>query len=164
MGRPRGKIRQLEERRQLAVDMVTKGIPAANVARSFKIHERTIHKWLSAYRKDGIAGLAVRVSTGRKKKLTIKQQSRLQKIIVAGAVKAGFDNEIWTSKRVLEVIKKEFGVEYHANHLPKLLRGLGFTPQRPQREAVEKDKKQIENWIRFEWKRIKKKPSNPKPR
>jgi len=163
MGRPRGQIKQLEERRLLAVDLVEKGIAAADVARRFKIHERTIHKWLSAYRENGIEGLSVRVSTGRKKKLTSKQQTSLQKIIIAGAVKAGFDNEIWTSKRVLQVIKDKFDVDYHANHLPKLLRSLGFTPQRPQREAAEKDQKQIENWIRFEWKRIKKKPAKRKP-
>src|ERR1051326_2075889 len=138
MGRPRGGFKFLEQRRQLAVELVTKGIPAANVAKPHKIHERTIHKWLSAYRRGGLEGLAVRVSTGRKKKLTTKQQAALKKIIVAGAVKAGFDNEIWTSKRVLQVIKDEFDVDYHANHLPKLLRGLGFTPQRPQHEAIEK--------------------------
>lgn len=163
MGRPRGQIKQLEERRLLAVDLVEKGISAAEVARRFKIHDRTIRKWLEAYRKNGIEGLAVRVSTGRKKKLTAKHQAKLQKIIVDGAVKAGFPNDIWTSKRVLQVIEKEFGVQYHANHLPKLLRTLGFTPQRPQREAVEKDQRQIDNWIRFEWKRIKKKPAKTKP-
>lgn len=164
MGRPLGGIKFLVQRRRLAVELVEKGVPAARVAETYKIHERTIHKWLAAYRKDGFLGLEVRVSTGRKKKLTTKQQSKLQKIIIAGAVKAGFENEFWTSKRVLEVIKQEFDIDYHSNHLPRLLRGLGFTPQRPQREAVEKDKKQIENWIRFEWKRIKKKPSKPKPR
>lgn len=164
MGRPRGDIKFLEQRRQLAVDLVTQGVPAARVAKTYKIHERTIHKWLSAYRKGGLEGLAVRVSTGRKKKLTAQQQTKLQKIIVGGAVKAGFDNELWTSKRVLQVIKDEFDVDYHANHLPKLLRELGFTPQRPQREAIEKDKKQIEQWIRFEWKKIKKKPEKAKPR
>ena len=164
MGRPRGQIKDLEQRRHLAVELVEKGISAVEVASRFKIHERTIHKWLQAYRKDGLEGLQVKVSTGRKKKLTQKHQSRLQKIIVAGAVKAGFSNELWTSKRVLQVIKKEFDIDYHANHLPKLLRALGFTPQRPQREAIEKDKKQIDNWIRFEWKRIKKKPTKPKPR
>jgi transposase len=164
MGRPRGKIRELEQRRHLAVDLVQKGIPAVSVAQRFNIHERTIHKWLQAYRKDGLEGLQVKVSTGRKKKLTAKNESKLQKIIIAGAVKAGFANELWTSKRVLQIIKDQFDVDYHANHLPKLLRGLGFTPQRPQREAIEKDRKQMDNWIRFEWKRIKKKPAKPKPR
>ena len=93
------------------------------------------------------------------KKLELRDLKKLQKIILQGPMKAGFPNELWTSKRVLQVIKREFDVDYPANYLPTLLRSLGFTPQRPQREAAEKDQKQIKNWIRYEWTRIKKKPA-----
>lgn len=161
MGRPSGKADRLEGRRQKAIDLIEKdGLTAAEVARQLKIHDRTIRKWLSAYRKSGVDGLSVRVSTGRPNKLEEQELKKLQKIILAGAVKAGFSNDLWTSKRVLEVIKENFGVQYHANHLPKLLRGLGFTPQRPQREAAEKDPEQIKKWTRYQWTRIKKKPGD----
>lgn len=163
MGRPRGKAKKLEDRRQEAMDLIEKdGLTAAEAARRLKIHDRTIRKWLSAYRKDGSDGLTVRVSTGRRKKIEGKDLKKLQKIILKGAVKAGFPNELWTSKRVLQVIRKEFEVEYHANHLPKLLRNLGFSPQRPQREAQEKDQEQIDKWVRYQWTRIKKKPEGKK--
>lgn len=165
MGRPRGKANKLEDRRQEAINLIEKdGLTAAAAARRMKIHDRTIRKWLAAYRKDGIKGLTVKVSTGRKRKLQLNESKKLQRIILDGAVKAGFPNELWTSKRVLQVIKNTFGIEYHSNHLPKLLRNLGFTPQRPQREAREKDQVQIDKWVRFKWTRIKKKPKLKKQR
>lgn len=164
MGRPRGKAVKLEDRRQKAMNLIyTRGLTAAEAARRLKIHDRTVRKWLAAYRKSGSQGLAVKVSTGRPKKLELRDLKRLQKIILRGPMKAGFPNELWTSKRVLQVIKREFDVDYHVNHLPKLLRSLGFTPQRPQREAAEKDQKQIKSWIRYQWTRIKKKPIGGKP-
>jgi transposase len=164
MGRPRGKAVKLEDRRQEAMDLIkTGGLTAAETARRLKIHDRTVRKWLAAYRKSGTKGLVVKVSTGRPKKLEVRDLKKLQKLILRGSVKAGFSNELWTSKRVLQVIRREFGVDYHANHLPRLLRSLGFTPQRPQREAAEKDQKQIKKWIRYEWTRIKKKPAGSKP-
>lgn len=165
MGRPRGKANKLEDRRQEAITLIEKdGLTAAAAARKLKVHDRTIRKWLATYRKDGIEGLSVRVSTGRKRKLKISETKKLQRIILKGAVKAGFPNDLWTSKRVLQVIKDEFKVEYHSNHLPKLLRNLGFTPQRPQREAREKDQDQIDKWVRYQWTRIKKKPASKKRR
>lgn len=140
------------------------GLTAAETARRMRIHDRTVRKWLAAYRKSGPKGLAVKVSTGRPKKLEHRDLKRLQKIILRGPKKAGFPNDLWTSKRVLQVIKREFEIDYHANHLPKLLRSLGFTPQRPQREAAEKDREQIKKWVRYTWTRIKKKPEPAKPR
>ncbi len=150
--------------RQEAMDLIeNEGLTAAETARRLKIHDRTVRKWLAAYRKSGARGLAVKVSTGRPKKLEFRDLKKLQKIILRGPMKAGFQNELWTSKRVLQVIKREFDIDYHANHLPKLLRSLGFTPQRPQGEAAEKDQRQIKSWIRYEWTRIKKKPAGRKP-
>lgn len=132
----------------------------AEAARRVKVHDRTVRKWLAAYKDAGADGLKVKVSTGRKTKLDAAELKRLREILVKGAMRAGFSNELWTSKRVLQVIKSHFGVKYHHNHLPKLLRNLGFSPQRPQREAIEKDRKQIQHWIDHDWKRIKKKPSD----
>lgn len=164
MGRPRGKAVKLEGRRQEAMDLIeVEGLSAAEAARKLKIHDRTIRKWLSSYRKHGAEGLTVRVSTGRPLKLTAKNLEKLQKILLAGPIKSGFPNDLWTSRGVLKVIESKFSTKYHANHLPKLLRSMGFTPQRPQREAAEKGREQIGKWIRYSWTRIKKKPGPKKP-
>jgi transposase len=160
VGRPRGKAAQLEKKRLDAMNLIFKeDVIPAEAARRVKVHDRTVRKWLAAYKCAGAEGLKVKVSPGRKTKLDAGDLKRLKEILLKGAVKAGFSNELWTSKRVLQVIKSHFDVKYHQNHLPKLLRNLGFSPQRPQREAVEKDRKRIQHWVDHEWKRIKKKPN-----
>lgn len=120
---------------------------------------RTVQRWWKLYRDYGDEGLKSTKATGQPKRLSVKELEKLSKILIKGGVKAGFPNDLWTSKRVITVIKTEFDVDYHHNHLPRLLRSLGFSPQRPQREAVEKDQEEIDKWVRYQWTRIKKSPT-----
>ena len=164
MARTPGSSTQNETKRRKAIEIIKSGATQAEVAKQVKVILRTVQRWWKLYRDFGDDGLKSTKASGRPKRLREKDAKKLGNILIKGAVKAGFTNELWTSKRVLAVIKNEFGVSYHANHLPRLLRSLGFTPQRPQREAVEKDVKQIGKWIRYQWTRIKKKPAASKPR
>jgi len=62
----------------------------------------------------------------------------------------------WTCPRVAQVIARRFGIRYHVDHIGRLLRSLGWTPQRPTRRALERDEEGIQRWIKQEWPRIKK--------
>lgn len=42
------------------------------------------------------------------------------------------------------------------DHIGRLLRSLGWTPQKPQRRAFERDKQAIERWIKTDWPWVKK--------
>jgi len=102
--------------------------------------------------------IEARPAPGRPRRLSDAQERKLRKLLVTGAQAAGFANDLWTCRRVRELIRKECGVSYHLNHLPKLLRRLGFSPQRPIRRAVERDERAIQRWRTREWPLIKKKP------
>ena len=80
-----------------------------------------------------------------------------------GARAAGYESDLWTCPRIADVIAEEFGVLYHPNHIGRLLRSLGWSPQRPQRRALERDEERIQGWIRADWPRIKKKHRGAKP-
>ena len=80
-----------------------------------------------------------------------------------GARAAGYESDLWTCPRIADVIAEEFGVSYHPNHIGRLLRSLGWSPQRPQRRALERNEERIQGWIREDWTRIKKKPRGGKP-
>jgi transposase len=54
------------------------------------------------------------------------------------------------------LIRARFQVAYHPNHVGRLLRACGFTPQRPQTRAKERNDQRIRLWIRQEWSRAKK--------
>jgi transposase len=107
----------------------------------------------------GLAGLAARPVQGRPSKLTARQRERLEAVLLRGAGASGFEGDLWTCPRVAQVIRQRFGIHYHVDHIGRLLRSLGWTPQRPTRRAVERDEKRIRRWIKQDWPRIKKKPA-----
>jgi transposase len=56
---------------------------------------------------------------------------------------------------VAAVIQRLTGVGYHPGHVWRLLRGLGWSLQRPARRASERDEVEIARWRAEEWPRIK---------
>jgi transposase len=56
--------------------------------------------------------------------------------LLQGAVKAKFSNDLWTCPRVCQLIRRRFGVQYHVDHIGRLLRSMDWSPQKPQRRAA----------------------------
>ena len=73
-----------------------------------------------------------------------------------GAIAAGFPTEQWTQARVKKVIEQEFGVTYHRNHISRLLGKMGWSVQKPDPRALERDEELILAWTKQDWPRIKK--------
>lgn len=156
--RPSVTSKELEKRRLRAVEAVVKdNLPVAAVAKRFKVNLRTLYLWLARYRKSGRSGIAARPAPGAPKKLQEKDLRRLEKKILKGAKAAGFPNDLWTCARIRDLIKKEFGVDYHFNHVGKILARMGWSPQRPAKQAIERDDRRIQDWVKVEMPRIKKK-------
>ena len=83
----------------------------------------------------------------------------LEKKLLQGAEAAGFASDLWTCPRVAQVIRDQFGVHYHVDHIGRLLKGLGWSPQKPTRRARERNEEEIQRWVKVEWPRLKKKPT-----
>jgi transposase len=156
--RPVGSGRQLERRRQRAIALLKEGHPPVEVARLVGVDRRSVRRWNAAYRKQGTEGLAARPVAGRPRKLSAPQRKRLEVMLMRGAAARGFESDLWTCARVAQVIRRRFGVSYHVDHIGRLLRSLGWTPQRPSRRALERDEQAIQRWVKQVWPRIKKKP------
>ena len=56
-------------------------------------------------------------------------------------------------------MRERFGITYHVDHVGRVLRSLGWSPQKPERRAKERDQEKIQRWIKQDWPRIKKKQS-----
>lgn len=91
---------------------------------------------------------------GRPSKLTEKQQQRLKEILIRGPLARGYLTDLWTLKRVAEVVEKEFGVRYNVTHVWRVLRDLGFSAQVPLMRARERKEEIIQEWVQREWPRI----------
>ena len=82
--------------------------------------------------------------------------------MIAGPLAAGFETDLWTCPRVAQVVRREFGISYHPDHLGRILHVLGFSPQKPQRRARERDEAAIKRWREKDWPRIKKRAASGK--
>jgi transposase len=117
---------------------------------------RSIDRWMQAYRADGDTGLAAKPHPGAASRLTDRQREDLRKRLLAGAESQGFATDLWTCPRIRQLVAERYGVEYHVDHIPRLMKSLGFSPQKPRRQASERDEAAIDEWIERDWPRIKK--------
>lgn len=132
----------------------------ADAAKAVGRSQRSVQLWV---RKSNCGMKPERLRTkkapGMKPRLNKAQRVRLVKLLQKGPVAAGFLSQLWTGPRVAELIEREFGVTYHANYLPALLRSLGMTVQRPKSRPTERDEKVIAHWVNHRWPAIKKSPT-----
>ena len=153
--RPQGTAQQLEARRRQAIERLKAGQKLSAVARAVGSSVSSVHRWHETYRKKGMQGLRPRPTPGRPAKLSSSQKERLLKILLKGSLAAGYRTDLWTLERVAEVIAQNFGVQYHPCHVWRLLRGLAWSCQKPERRALQRDEKGIAHWKRYPWPHIK---------
>ena len=155
--RPAGSPEELERRRRRAMELLKQDHPPVEVARMLGVDRRSVRRWKAAYLRQGERALRARPAPGRPPKLDAKARAELERTLLKGAQAAGFPTDLWTCPRVAQWIARRFGVRYHVDHIGRLLRALGWTPQRPQRRAAERDEARIQRWVKEEWPRVKKK-------
>lgn len=154
--RPHGSPTQLEQRRLKAVELEGEGLNHQQIARRLNTTDRSVRRWLRARRTGGGSALAARPSPGRPSKLSRRRRQALVRLVLKGAMACGYPTDLWTCPRILDMIRHRFGVSYHVDHLPRLLKDLGFSCQKPQSRAIERDEQAIQRWISKDWPRIKK--------
>ena len=150
----------LEQRRQQAGKLFAKDYPAPEVARRLGVARQVAYRWKDAWEQGGRAALASKGPAGRKAKLTAQQTQQVTQALLAGPAAAGYKTALWTLPRVAWLIKDLTGVRYHPGHVWRLLGASGFSCQRPERRAVERDETAIRRWKRVAWPALKKRPGN----
>jgi transposase len=93
---------------------------------------------------------------GRPQKLSLVQKRKLIDLLLEGPLALGYSTNLWTTRRVAEVIQRSFGIRYHPNHVWRVLQGLKWSCQKPERRARERDEDSIERWKKKRWPAIKK--------
>jgi transposase len=154
----------LEARRLQAAELFAQGRTQAEVARTLGVSRQSAHVWHTRFTQGGMDALRSRGPTGPEPKLSAVQLARVEEALLAGAMANGFDTDLWTLERVGVVICQLTGVRYHPGHVWVILRRrLGWTLQRPERRASERDEEAIARWVAHEWPRIKKGPPRNRP-
>jgi transposase len=154
--RPTGTAQQLEQRRRTAMTLLDQGHRPAEVARQLGVTRGAIAQWQKAFQRDGPTGLSAKPHPGRGCSLTDRQRQKLPSLLLKGATAQGYPNELWTLPRVAAVIQKQFGVSYDPSSVWHILHDLGWSCQKPERRARERNEPAIAQWRKHHWPRIKK--------
>ncbi len=161
MGNPAGVRRDfdaLERRRLRAAELLRSGWTQAEVARELGVHRQSVSRWQLALAESGRKGLKKAGRAGRKPKLSAEDLQRIERELKRGPERLGYDTGLWTIPRVADLIERHCGVAYSSSQVWRILRRLGWTPQRPTGRALERDEAAIRRWKRERWPQLKKTP------
>ncbi len=151
-----GSRKDAERRRRRAVALLDQGWSQKRVAAAVGVSPSAVSKWAKARKVGGDAALRAKPHPGPKPKLDARQLARLEKMLLQGPRKHGYATELWTCPRVGELIEKTFGVTYDPSGVWHLLTRMGWSAQKPERRARERDETAIATWRKKDWPRIKK--------
>jgi transposase len=137
--------------RNRAVRAVLDGMTQAQAARVFGVHHNAVNRWIKRYREGGWAGLSERRRGRRPGEQPALSELQLQEIIAlvrdATPDQLGLAGFLWTREAVSELISQRYGRWLARTTVGGYLRGWGFSPQRPQRRALEQPPAAVRRWL-----------------
>src|SRR5215212_1251804 len=128
-----------EGRRLRAWALHQQGWTGTAIAAALGVTKGAVSRWLKRAREGGAEALYSQPPPGPAPRLSTEQLARLPSPLARGAEPFGFIREVWTAKRVAAVIPQEFHVRYHPDHVGRLLRAAGWSPQEPIRRPTQRD-------------------------
>jgi transposase len=159
MGHPAGvKLDRvkLERRRMQAARLLQQGVSEAEVARRVGVHRQSVNRWSQQLAKGGRPALKRASRTGRPPQLSEVDLKRIEQSLKRGPEALGYRTSLWTAWRVADLIERECGVKYSTVQAWRMLRALGWSPQRPAGRALERNESAIRRWKRQRWPELKK--------
>lgn len=148
----------MERRRLRAARLFDKGHSSAEVARRLDVARQAAHRWKQAWEAGGSAALGSKGQAGPKPRIDAQARQQITEALIAGPASQGHKTQLWTLPRVQALIEELTGVRYHEGHVWRVLGSLGFSCQRPERRAIERDEKAARVWKRKTWPQLKKTP------
>jgi transposase len=149
----------LEGRRRRAWELKQKGWKQQDIAAALGVTKGAVSQWVRRAREGGVEALRRHPPPGPTPKLTDEQLAQLPGLLAPGAEAYGYRGQVWTTKRVAEVIWRTFEVSYHPGHVSRLLRSVRLSVQEPIERATQRDEHAIAAWQTEGWPALKKRPS-----
>jgi transposase len=153
------RLSEAAKKRLRAARMLQKGKSCAQVALAVGVARQTVYTCKALLDEGGIDALRAVPEPGRPARLDPAQLVSVRAALLQGPSSQGFGTELWTIKRVGALIKRMHGVRLSRTHVWRILGALGFSPQKPQKRAIERDEDAVRSCRRRTWPNLKKKPS-----
>lgn len=146
-----------EFKRLRAVELYEQGWRPVRIAEALGVTRGAVSQWLKRYREKGIEALQYKKIAKKPARLSQPQKAMLVVMLSQGAENFGYVGQIWTQARVAELIERKFGINYHVNHVGKILKACGWTYQKPMSRASQRNEEAVKQWCTEQWPEIKKK-------
>jgi transposase len=147
-----------EQRRFRAWELSQQGWSQVEIAEALGVDQSSISRWLARAEAHGEDGLRTRKREGPKPRLSADQRARLLELLAKGAEAFGFAGDLWTLGRIAELIHREFDVAYHRSQVCRILKACGWSVQKPEVRATQRDEAAIAQWRDVTWPDVKKRP------
>ena len=153
------KMDEATRKRVRAGRLLLAGKGCAQAAQAVGVARQTVYTWRGLLDEGGIEALRAVGGRGRPAQLDAGQLEALRRSLLESPTEHGFGTELWTLKRVRMLIERRFGVSYSEVHVWRILGALGFSNQKPERRAIERNEEAVEQFKRKTLPALKKKPA-----
>lgn len=153
------RISEAARKRLQAGRLLKAGKSCAEVATSVGVARQTVYTWQRLLDEGGMTALKKVRERGRPAALDARQLCAVRAAVLQSPTEHGFGTELWTLKRVGTVIERLHGVRFCQTQTWRILGALGFSPQKPEKRAIERDEDAVLHWKRRTWPALKKKPN-----
>ena len=152
------RMDEATRKRVRAGRLLQKGKRPAEIALDVGVARQTLYAWKAIFDEGGIDALRAVPLRGRPAQLDAKQLDEVRRAVLQKPTEHGFGTELWTLKRVGVVIKRMHGIKFSLTQTWRILGSLGFSPQKPDKRAIERNDDGVRKWKRYKWPAPKKKP------
>jgi transposase len=118
---------------------VLRGASAYEASHTFGFSSRTIEYWIKRLASNGLNGLWDGKHPGRPSRLSASQVQRLRKELRRSPRDLGYDQNLWDGVLLSHHVKKNYTVSLSVRQCQRLFHQMGFSLQRPRRQASEAD-------------------------
>jgi transposase len=144
----------LEQYRFRTLVLRKKGWKIDEIAEAFGVHRCSISHWCTKARRYGKKSLERRKAKGAEPKLNLEDKKRIISWLKRPAMELGFETPLWDCKRIQTIIKRELNKNISISNLWGTLCRWNLTPQKPEKEALQKDPVAVKKWLNEEWPKI----------
>lgn len=148
--------RALQRRRFKAIKLHKRGLSQYRIAKQLGVSFEAVSNWVEIYGQKGFKGLKTQGQPGPKSPLTDKDRQKLKAAILKGPEAFGYDTGIWTLQRIAAVIRKLAKTTFKTTQTWRIVTALGFSCQKPQTKAKERNEAAIKEWRLKTFPRLKK--------
>jgi transposase len=156
-------LSEASKKRIKAGRLLLAGKGCAEVALAVGVARQTVYTWKRLLDEGGIDALRDVPERGRPAQLDAQQLAAVRAALLQSPTEHGFGTELWTLKRVGALIERLHGVRFGQTNVWRILGSLGFSPQKPEKRAIECNEDAVRSWKRSTWPALKKSPARRSP-